>query len=126
MTKNLEHSSRLGHEGPWEVIEFLDLAPAYNRHTDKYHKIYAIFGVTPDQPLICQVEAWGEDGKADALMLAAAPGLYSVLERLSKEAATSVEYSDWPELQELLEEADNILAKAKKGKVKRVKQYENT
>jgi hypothetical protein len=122
-----ETNEKPGHEGPWIAVAFGDRPHTYDREKKTYHDTYSVFGTTPDQPLICQVESWDEDGAADAYMLAAAPGLCSVLDRLAREAGTSVEYSDWPELQDLIEEADNMLAQAR-GEigVETIYQYENT
>lgn len=36
--------------------------------------------------------------------------LIDILRRLKNECVKSVEYSDWPELQELVEEAEDVLA----------------
>ena len=49
---------------------------------------------------------------ADARLIAAAPDLLEALQFLMDEACKSVEYSDWPELQQYVSDSANAIAKA--------------
>lgn len=49
---------------------------------------------------------------ANAKLVVSAPKLFKALQELRDECLKSVEYSDWPELQKLVEKADAAIAKA--------------
>ncbi len=67
------------------------------------------------QTEICYTPGLHDDDEdmANAWLIAAAPDLLEALRTLATEAVDSVEYGDWPELQEAVDAARAAIKKAK-------------
>lgn len=62
-----------------------------------------------------RAEVSGKNHQEIARLFAAAPELLKALESITSEAINSVEYSDWPELQEAVSNAATAIANARNG-----------
>ena len=125
MTEKTKHTP-----GPWVAVYSKDRV-FYNGHDISYYVIYTDKTrhqlrqegnehYSDDQDDVDNIriadayynDMTTEEAIANASLIAAAPDLLKILKELSSECMEIVAYKDWPELQALVDKAQDIIARA--------------